>query len=286
MKTHKPSVTAAKVALLLLGLRNDPFMSTQLPVELLDAVERLLSVTDTYAQPVLTLARQGYHQRLVSKVLSIYPRPVMNPYYIVAYRKIFCEQQVRAAIADGALQVIILGGGYDTLAWRLAPEFPAVQFIELDHPATGRVKARGIQIMGQPQNLRLIQADLGQVSLAQALGECVNVNLPTVWLAEGLFMYLSAMQILRLLQATASLCAPGSRMAFDHFYQQKNGQPALGKTTPLILHWLSWIGEPIRWSINPSRLAGFVKGSGWNYCPELIPDRKSTGLEHFAVLCK
>jgi O-methyltransferase involved in polyketide biosynthesis len=37
-----------------------------------------------------------------------------------AYRKMFCEQQVRAGIDEGAAQILILGAGYDTLGWRLA----------------------------------------------------------------------------------------------------------------------------------------------------------------------
>lgn len=57
-----------------------------------------------------------------------------------AHRKAFCERQVREGIGAGASQVLVLGAGYDTMGWRLAPEFSGVSFFEIDHPATARLK--------------------------------------------------------------------------------------------------------------------------------------------------
>ena len=82
-----------------------------------------------------------------------------------AHRKAFCEHQVRDSIAKGATQVLVLGAGYDTLGWRLAPEFSEVNFFEIDHPATARLKARGIEAMGQRKNLSLIPEDLSERKL-------------------------------------------------------------------------------------------------------------------------
>ncbi len=65
-----------------------------------------------------------------------------------AHRKAFCERQVRDGIGAGATQILVLGAGYDTMGWRLAPEFFGVNFFEIDHPATACLKARGIKAMG------------------------------------------------------------------------------------------------------------------------------------------
>ena len=46
-----------------------------------------------------------------------------------AHRKAFCEKRARKGIAAGATQVLVLGAGYDTLGWRLAPEFPEDKFV-------------------------------------------------------------------------------------------------------------------------------------------------------------
>ena len=54
-------------------------------------------------------------------------------------RKLYMEAQIRDFIdskaddGNGSLQVLIAAAGYDTLAWRLAEEYPMVNFIEIDH---------------------------------------------------------------------------------------------------------------------------------------------------------
>jgi len=90
-------------------------------------------------------------------------------YEAFAQRKAYCENQVREGIAAGATQILVLGAGYETLGWRLAPEFPGVRFVEIDHPATGRVEAKGIDNLGPRDNLPLIQEDLGERRLEDVL---------------------------------------------------------------------------------------------------------------------
>ena len=42
----------------------------------------------------------------------------------LAHRKAFCELQVRKGIGAGAIQILVLGAGYDTMGGRLAPARP------------------------------------------------------------------------------------------------------------------------------------------------------------------
>ena len=55
-------------------------------------------------------------------------------------RKRWIESRVRAKIAAGASQVVVLGAGLDTLGVRLASERPDLRVVEIDHPATLAVK--------------------------------------------------------------------------------------------------------------------------------------------------
>lgn len=47
------------------------------------------------------------------------------------HRKRWIEAGCRGAIAEGFLRVVVLGAGFDTLAVRLAGEFPRIDFIEV-----------------------------------------------------------------------------------------------------------------------------------------------------------
>ena len=59
-------------------------------------------------------------------------------------RKRCIESLTRAVVNTGIQQVVIIGAGYDTLSLRLSSEQPRLTVIELDHPATQRVKRDAI----------------------------------------------------------------------------------------------------------------------------------------------
>ena len=59
----------------------------------------------------------------------------------IAMRSRFAEDCARRAVESGVRQVLILGAGLDTFAYRLEPR-DGLRVFELDHPATQRDKRR------------------------------------------------------------------------------------------------------------------------------------------------
>jgi methyltransferase (TIGR00027 family) len=205
-----------------------------------------------------------------------------------AYRKAFFERQVRETLDTDASQVLVLGAGYDTLTWRLAPEFPNVNFFEIDHPVTARLKAKGIKKMGQPDNLYLIAEDLGKHKLVDVIKSCKSWNLRarTVILAEGLVMYLPPEAVLSLFSQCAELVGTGSRFSFSYIPTGSNGRPDVGRWTGLMLWLQKAVGEPWTWSILPEELDSFLESSGWENAPELSQEPGVHGVELYAVAAK
>lgn len=103
-------------------------------------------------------------------------------------RKRWIERELREAIAEGIRQVIVVGAGYDALAWRLHREFPRVSFVEIDHPAT---QVRKLAAMGMPANLHLLPADLSRDLPSHVLSRSGSFvpGEASVVIAEGLTMY-------------------------------------------------------------------------------------------------
>ncbi len=133
-----------------------------------------------------------------------------------AARKLAIEHTVRDAIADGATQVVMISGGFDTLALRLHKEFPEVTFFETDHPATQAPKLKALNhIRGysQGENLHFLGADLGKTKLEEVLAEdsAYDRTKKTVSIAEGLTMYLEAPQVDQLLESVSHIGCEGSR---------------------------------------------------------------------------
>ncbi|MHC4643193.1 MAG: class I SAM-dependent methyltransferase, partial [Planctomycetota bacterium] len=136
-------------------------MDKVLPAGIVDATARLLVASGAASERVV----RWHHWPKMVSIYESFDWMLPGQFEAFAYRKAFCEQQVRDGIAAGAAQILVLGAGYDTMGWRMAPDFPQVNFFEIDHPATARLKAKGIKEMGQYDNLRLISEDLSKQKL-------------------------------------------------------------------------------------------------------------------------
>ena len=90
--------------------------------------------------------------------------------WFIAARSRYAEERVVAAVAAGARQVVVLGAGLDTFAYRWAPP-PGGRAFEVDHPATQAWKRRLLAEIGvaEPAHLSYVAVDLESDDLAAAL---------------------------------------------------------------------------------------------------------------------
>jgi methyltransferase (TIGR00027 family) len=125
----------------------------------------------------------------------------------------FFDGQVLAAISAGIPQVVICGAGYDDRALRFRS--PGVRFFELDHPATQADKARRLAAMASDlRDVVLAPADFRDDDVAAILAAAGHdPSLPTLFLCEGLLIYLDQAVILRLLAGLRSRAAEASTLA-------------------------------------------------------------------------
>jgi len=284
MRKDKPSRTAYKVALNVVTLGSKPGMDRILPPGTVQATEELLVASGAAEARTVRWSRS---QRMVS-FYEAFDWMLPGQFEAFAHRKAFCERQVRDGIGGGATQILVLGAGYDTMGWRLAPEFFGVSFFELDHPATASLKVKGIEAMGPRDNLHLIAEDLGERELVDVLkaNESWDQSGQTVIVAEGLVMYLSPKAVKDLFCQCALIAGIGSRIAFTYIPTGPDGRPDAGRRTGLMLWLQKVIGEPWTWSIHPGELGLFLEESGWTNAPTLAGTNRKHGVEFFAVAGK
>lgn len=279
MRTDKPSRTARKIAIGILSLSGKPGMDTVLPPGIVEASAQLLVASGAASPKAVAWA----HTPRARQIFEWFDRILPGQFVALAYRKAFCERTVQEGIADGATQVLVLGAGYDTLAWRLAPTYPSVRFFEVDHPATAMPKIKGIEAMGTRENLFLNPEDLSRRRLVDVLGEHAawDSSAKTVIVAEGLVMYLPERAVEDLFRQCASMVADGSRFAFSYIPSGPDGRPNVGRWTGLMLWLQKAIGEPWLWSIFPDQLEGFLRRNQWTTAPCETADGEHHGIEHF-----
>ncbi len=77
---------------------------------------------------------------------------------------------IKLAFAAGVRQIVVLGAGLDTFAYRLEP-LQALRVFELDHPATQREKRRRLAAAGiaEPPHVAYVAHDFERGSMIAAL---------------------------------------------------------------------------------------------------------------------
>ncbi len=117
------------------------------------------------------------------------------------------------AIRDGIGQIVILGAGSDSRAYRL-PESGRAAVFEVDHPATHALKRERLTRMlaDIPKNVRFAAIDFNREGLPDVLAtNGVDAALPALFLWEGVTNYLTEEAVDAVLRYVG-MCAPGSRI--------------------------------------------------------------------------
>lgn len=133
----------------------------------------------------------------------------------VAVRTRFFDDFLKTAVLEaGIQQVVLLAAGMDARAFRLT--WPAsVHLYELDQAEVLAYKAARLNHTIPACHRSAIAADLTQPWQHLLLAQGYRPDHPTVWLIEGLLMYLTEAEVRQLLQSVTELTASGSRLGLD-----------------------------------------------------------------------
>jgi methyltransferase (TIGR00027 family) len=200
--------------------------------------------------------------RLIIKTLERAMLPGIQLHY--ALRKACIERIVRASLNQGFGRVWVVAAGFDSLALRLAGEFPTADFIELDRPAIQAVKRSICERSGSARaNLEFVPADL-TAGLPPTLN---SANLSRIennlFIFEGIFMYLDESEVRKTLRDVAQSAGSSTRVVFTFMDVLRPGQIRFHNANPLINCWLRRKGEVFRWGIAADDLAGFLDELGF-----------------------
>jgi methyltransferase (TIGR00027 family) len=190
------------------------------------------------------------------------------PYLEVRTR--WFDDWARDAVAtSGARQLVLLGAGMDTRAFRLRwPE--GFKVWEIDTPELFALKEARLHSAGVRAgcNRNAVEADLTSRSWVRMLqGRGFEKDQPTVWLAEGLFLYLTAVDVKQILRGAASISTKGSFFGAEiiskELLQRRAQQWALRRRKDGGIPWVFAADDPEE----------LFRSSGWKV------DRKVGALE-------
>ncbi len=259
MKSEEASSTALTVAQGILYCAGQPATATLVSSEVSDALNKILSSSKEGQKRLAQLKNPLF--KIMMPIMESLIMPAVSLHYVL--RKRYIEDYALKCINEGATQVVNLGAGFDTLCYRLSKRFDQLNFFEIDHPATNRLKAEALK--NEPcfdKNLTLLPVDFTQQTLEDRLGSHPKFisAAPTLFISEGVLAYLTEEQVRHQLRVLKEMTDKAPKLIFT--FSEPN---ALQKDNNSILLslYLKIKGEPFKWTIMRNDLSDFLKSNGY-----------------------
>jgi len=184
----------------------------------------------------------------------------------VACRHRYLDDQLAGALDDGVEQVVLLGAGYDSRAYRFADALAGRPVFEVDLAPISRRKARLIAAHAAElpdTDVRRVEIDFETQTLAGTLtaaGFRLGESTFVVW--EGVSMYLTRSAVKSTIAALHDVCAPGSLLGMDCWHLVDD-PGLLGSARRLAPNVLSLIGEAVTFGVHPEEMPFFLGALGF-----------------------
>jgi methyltransferase (TIGR00027 family) len=181
------------------------------------------------------------------------------------------DDAVRAAVAAGVQQVVILGAGFDTRAYRM-PELRRVAVFEVDHPDTQAAKLHVLegQLETWPDQVTFVAVDFDRDQLAAALTDAgLRSGLATFTLWEGVASYLTPQAVDATVRWARRACGPGSHLVLTYV---DRGLIDGTRQFPGAGAWVRSVaraGEPFVFGFEPADLPRYLTERGWTLVADL-----------------
>lgn len=185
----------------------------------------------------------------------------------VASRTRYIDEYLQICIKDGIEQLVILGAGYDSRAYRFNELTGNVKVFELDHPATQNVKKTKIKkIFGSlPAHVNYIPIDFDKEKQDKKLFESgYDKNLKTLFIWEGVTMYLTAEAVDETLSFVAKNSGKGSSIIFNYIFQSVVDGTDKREEAMKIRKSYQKRGEPLSFGIENGKIDEFLSKRGYS----------------------
>jgi methyltransferase (TIGR00027 family) len=184
---------------------------------------------------------------------------------IVARVRYFDDFVVKS-IDEGLEQLVILGAGYDTRAYRIEG-LKKIKVFEVDHPDTQSIKKEKIRkiLNSLPDHVVYVPVDLATEDFGKKLQDAkYDRAKKTLFLMEGLLYYLPPKFVDEILSFVSMKSSTGSAILFDYFPESVvDGSCELEVGRNLHNH-LAEIGEPLQFGIKGGAVETFLAERGFS----------------------
>jgi methyltransferase (TIGR00027 family) len=193
-------------------------------------------------------------------------REVPGAYGYNVARCRYVDDYLKERIEDEIRQLVIMGAGYDTRAYRFTQLKGRVKVFEIDHLDTQRAKREKIkEIFGSlPDHVVYVPVDFNKEKLAEKLPQSgYATNLKTLFIWEGVTMYITAQAVDETLSFVANNSGAGSSIIFDYIYKSLLDGTSELEEAKKVRRAHERRGEPNKFGIEEGSIEAFLKDRGF-----------------------
>lgn len=214
--------------------------------------------------------------RLLGPLLRFAVSPGVRALYVREYERrapgVFFHHQARTKFIDALLareldaggveQVVLLGAGFDSRAYRFAARLRDARVFELDHPATSAAKQTRVRraFGASPAGVTYVPIDFSRQVIADRLAAAGYASSRrTFFIWEGVTAYLPRQSIGATLGVVAN-AVTGSTLVFDYVHRDAFDRP--DPETRRHFAAAAKLGEPYQFGVNPADLPALLAPHG------------------------
>lgn len=206
----------------------------------------------------------GYALVRLMMTSGLYDRLAPGAMAFVALRERYVDDILKAGLAEGLDQVVILGAGFDTRAYRIAG-IDKTRVFEIDEPATQKVKLERLKRVFDPlpAHVTFLPVDFNTQTLGRRLQDGgYNEQGRTLFIWQGVTYFLSAQGVDHTLSFIAGHSAPGSAVIFDYFYNEVLHDPRRADVK-MMQRTARMVGEAYLFGIDQGQAEPFLTRRGF-----------------------
>jgi methyltransferase (TIGR00027 family) len=194
----------------------------------------------------------------------------------------YFDDYLKKCITANLEQIVILGAGYDTRAYRIKG-IKNIKVFEIDHPNTQNLKLQKIKEIysSTPEHVTYVSIDFETQKLSQELyNSGYNKLLKTLFIIEGLIYYIPPKAAAETLTFIAKNSGKGSAVIFDYFPESVVNGKNKTEIAQNLRIFPQLQGEPLQFGINEEEIEKYLTQFGFTHIKNINSDEYKKNYFH------
>ena len=191
---------------------------------------------------------------------------VPGNYEFFLARTAWLDDAVRDALESSTPQIVFLGAGYDSRAYRFRHLVRGTRIFELDIAPTQRRKRNCLQQAGipVPEQMTFVPIDFTRDRFEDVLTAAgFDPGLRTLFVWEGVTYYLPAEAVDRTLDFVRTNSPAGSLLCFDYLADAPDMMDRYGVKAAMTAMQTAYLAEPVKFRIPEGTIEAFLSARGY-----------------------